>query len=204
MTLVADRLEERIRLVPGVASVELDLPGRVRIRLLPEADPRTVMEGVRGVLGEWGLRTRAAPPRRKVEPVEPPPPPPSRPSPDEPRPGPAPSPGGPAILTSLGIEEEPGRVRVTAVASDGRRLIRVARPGRRGLEEAVLQAVAALVDPDGPVPGLISLEERRVEGHALVTVLLEGGDGVIRAGSAIVGTGWAFAFGRAVWQALAR
>lgn len=200
--VVADPgLEERLRAVPGVAGAEVGGAGRIRIRMLPGADPLRVMEAVRGILGEEGLRVRAAPPRGKVEPVEPPPPPPTpgafRPASETPAP-----PRGAALSSVVVEEEREDRIRVSVGSSDGRRVERGARPGRRGLEEALLQAVAALVLPDGPAPGLHTVEERTVGELTVVTVVLEGPSGRELAGSAIVRSGWPFAFARAVWAAL--
>lgn len=196
-------LPERLRAVPGVAEVELqgpdEAPSTVRLRLEPSADPRAVQDEVMRVLSDSGLRPRLAPPRARLQPVAPPPPP----SPDEEeieeegRPAAA----GVVRLSSLILEERPDQVTVTIGGSDGSSASRTGPATPRGLEEAIIRAVAALAVP-GVEPALLSLEESEVGGRQVITAVVEGAEGRPAAGSAVVQAGRAFAVARAVWAAL--
>jgi hypothetical protein len=196
-------LPERLRAVPGVAEVELQgpsgAPSLVRLRLEPSADPRAVQEEVQRVLGDSGLRPRLAPPRARLQPVAPPPPP----SPDEED---IEEEGRPAAaslvrLSSLTLEERTDQVTVTIGGSDGSSTSRTGPATPRGLEQAIIRAVAALAVP-GVEPALLSLEESEVGGCRVITAVLEGPEGRPVAGSAVVQGGRAFAVARAVWAAL--
>ena len=201
-------LPERLRAVPGVAEVELqgpdEAPSTVRIHLEPSADPRAVLDEVQRVLGDSGLRPRLAPPRARLQPVAPPPPP----SPDEEeiedidiKEEGRPAAAGLVRLSSLTLEERPDQVTVTIGGSDGSSASRTGPATARGLEEAIVRAVAALAVP-GVEPALLSLEESEVGGRQVITAVVEGPEGRPAAGSAVVQAGRAFAVAKAVWAAL--
>lgn len=196
-------LPERLRAVPGVAEVEFqgpeEAPSLVRVRLEPSADPRAVQEEVQRVLGDSGLRPRLAPPRARLQPVAPPPPP----SPDEEdleEEGSLAA-AGLVRLSALTLEERPDQVTVMIGGSDGSSARRTGPATPRGLEQAIIGAVAALVVP-GVEPALLSLEESEVGGRQVITAVLEGPEGRPAAGSAVVQAGRAFAVAKAVWAAL--
>jgi hypothetical protein len=91
-------------------------------------------------------------------------------------------------------------VIVSVVASDGRTAVRRARRTEQALHEALVSAVAELVDPESPPAGLRGIE--RSDTFAALTVYLEGANGSIRVGAAAVSASNPFAFAQAVWVAL--
>ncbi len=72
-------LREALRSLHGVVDARVELgnagPVGVRVRIAPDADSRLVAEAIQQVLSEFGLRSRVAPPRRRLQPAAPPPPP---------------------------------------------------------------------------------------------------------------------------------
>ncbi len=198
-------LPERLRAVPGVAEVELqgpdEAPSAVRLRLEPGADPRAVLDEVQRVVGDSGLRPRLAPPRARLQPVAPPPPPSSDEEDIDIEEEGRPAVSGLVRLSSLTLEERPDQVTVTIGGSDGSSASRTGPATPRGLEEAIIRAVAALAVP-GVEPALLSLEESEIAGRQVITAVVEGPEGRPAAGSAVVQAGRAFAVAKAVWAAL--
>jgi hypothetical protein len=62
-------------------------------------------------------------------------------------------------------------------------------------------AAARLASPGSPDPIVIEIEERRIEGVDIVMIVIDD-NGTVKAGSAVVGAGQAFALGRATWAAM--
>lgn len=104
-------------------------------------------------------------------------------------------------IDRVSVEEARHGVVVTVVASDGEFETEVARASEGGVEQAVILATARLATPGGPVPIVIEIEDRRIEGTDIVMIVLDH-NGDIRTGSAVVGAGRAFAIGRATWSAM--
>jgi hypothetical protein len=185
----------------------------VRVQLARGADRRAIAEAVQRLLEAHGLRSRVAPDRRQPGPDTPPAPPvePPRPtSSSTPPPGPpgvnAESSGRPVLPTVSGgieaitVSETPEGVLVVVVADGGRTASRRARRTEGALDEAIVGAVAELIDPDAPPPGLRAVEYS--ESFPAITVFLEGSDGRIRAGVAMVAASHPFALAQAAWAAL--
>lgn len=104
-------------------------------------------------------------------------------------------------IDRVSVEEARNGVVVTVVASDGEFETEFARASEGGVEQAVILATARLATPGGPVPIVIEIEDRRIEGTDIVMIVLDH-NGDIRTGSAVVGAGRAFAIGRATWSAM--
>lgn len=109
----------------------------------------------------------------------------------------------PARVTIEKVAVEEGRdgIVITVVASDGQSETELARSTDGGVEHAVVLAASRLASPGAPDPIVIEIEERRVEGVDIVMIVLDD-NGVVKAGSAVVGAGQAFALGRATWAAM--
>lgn len=125
----------------------------------------------------------------------------------EPRTQPAPPPPEDAALPiaridHVSVEEGRSGVRVAIVASDGTQVSQVASSTEGGVDSAVVKAAAKLVDDTAPDPTVVDIVDRRVDGVDIVMIVLKI-DGVLKAGSAVVGAGRVFALGRATWAALA-
>lgn len=104
-------------------------------------------------------------------------------------------------IDKVSVEEGRTGIVVTVVASDGQSETELARSTDGGVEHAVVMAAARLAAPGGPDPIVIEIEERRVEGVDIVMIVLDN-NGVVKAGSAVIGAGQAFALGRATWAAM--
>ncbi len=224
---MTDRLNQALTSINGVAAAEVDIidggPVAVRVRMAPGADQRLVADSVQRVLEEHGLRSRVAPPRVEARPRTPPSPP-GAPEPDRfeapSRPVPA-GPNGDQVLShraaveseqaavespaevgiaSVAIQEARGSVTVQVTGTDGRTIDRRSRPTVQAVDEAIVMAVAELVEPGALPPGLVAIESSR--DHPVLTVILEGVDGRTRTGSATVHAGRAFAVARAARRAL--
>ena len=89
------------------------------------------------------------------------------------------------------------RARHTSGAEATRR----ATPTDRGLDEAVVGAVAEL-HGSATLPMIVSIAEQSIEGTPVVTVMLEVGRERRVVGSAVFDGGRAYAVGRAAWAAL--
>jgi hypothetical protein len=230
MTEIRAALRELSGVADAAVEFSDDHPVGVRVRLEPGADERTVAESVQHVLTSYGLRSRLAPPRSKLEPVRPPPPPtfirpaaaenqlpgarPESPEPVETPPEPqdadlpteAPTSSGPAAesvpIAEVSVSETEHRVLVRVTDATGRWVERTARPAPSAVHEAIVVATAELVDPSGAPPGLALTEAREVSGVEVLTVVLEVGRGGLRAGSAVVGPGRYQAVASAAWAAL--
>lgn len=107
-----------------------------------------------------------------------------------------------ARIDRVSVEEGRSGVRVTIVASDGTQVSQVASSTEGGVDSAVVKAAAKLVDDTAPDPTVVDIVDRRVDGIDIVMIVLKI-DGVLKAGSAVVGAGRVFALGRATWAALA-
>lgn len=107
-----------------------------------------------------------------------------------------------ARIDRVSVEEGRSGVRVTIVASDGTQVSQVASSTEGGVDSAVVKAAAKLVDDTAPDPTVVDIVDRRVDGVDIVMIVLKI-DGVLKAGSAVVGAGRVFALGRATWAALA-
>ena len=107
-----------------------------------------------------------------------------------------------ARLEKVTVAEGRSGIVVIVSASDGTETSQIASSSEGGVETAVVHAAARLVDSSAPVPIVVNIEDRRVEGVDIVMIVLDV-DGELMAGSAIVVAGRAFALGRATWAALA-
>ncbi|RLE15286.1 MAG: hypothetical protein DRJ28_04415 [Actinobacteria bacterium] len=112
------------------------------------------------------------------------------------------SPAGVARLERVTVDEGRSGIVVTVSSSDGHEISKVASSSEGGVEAAVIKATASLMDSSSPDPIVVNIDDRRVEGVDIVMIVLDI-DGELRAGSAIVAAGRAFALGRATWAALA-
>lgn len=104
-------------------------------------------------------------------------------------------------IDRVAVEEGRNGILVTVVASDGQSETELARANDDGVGRAVVIAAARLAKPGAPDPVVIEIEERRIEGVDIVMIVLDD-NGVVKAGSAVVGAGQAFALGRATWAAM--
>ena len=216
----ADTLRNELLSLLGVADAEIAgegvTPDNVRVRLHPEADPRSVGAEVQRVLASHGMRSRITgedgpsapvvslpvadlpiPPR----PVMPPPVPVVDEGPPEPAaPRPADPSGGISALASLTVEESVDGVTVVATAADGRRFSQRTAATEEAVAAAVVAVVGALAE--GKPPRLLAATLGVTEGTEVVTVLLERVDMTRTAGAAVVKAGRAYAVARATWAAL--
>jgi hypothetical protein len=117
--------------------------------------------------------------------------------------------GGATTLRSAGtglarvmVEEGRDTLSVTAEARDGTRATRSARTSPEGFHQAVVGAVAALLDPGSPAPRVVTVRDDVVAEGRIITVVLERADGAAMVGSSMVGAERAFALARAAWAAL--
>ena len=101
----------------------------------------------------------------------------------------------------MSVEEGRDGILVTITSSDGETVAQLASSSEGGLDAAIVKATSRLALPEAPDPVIVDLDERRVEGVDIVTLVLDT-DGHITAGSSIVVAGRAFAVGRAAWSAL--
>ena len=106
-----------------------------------------------------------------------------------------------ARIERVSVQEGRRGILVTVESTDGRIETVIGRTTDGGVEHAVVLAVARLAAPGAPDPLIVEIEERRVEGVDIVMIVLDR-DGEMAAGSAVVGTGTAFALGRATWSAI--
>lgn len=210
------RLNDLLTDIPGVQAADVQLVDgevrSVRVELEPGADEQQVGGAIREVLAAYGYRSRVAPPRGKVEPLEPPPPPgpemePTGDEPDEAEPV-AETGGGSALeapeqeraggeaIRAVEVVETLSGIRVAVEGSDGTVVSRYA--ARDHTAEAVVDAVAELAGCSTAVRVLDV--ERREDGAVLVVV--EFGDGRRAAGAALRRSGWNYAVAEAAWRAL--
>ena len=207
-------VEEALLEVAGVAEASVEFsdgaPVGVRVVLEAGADEKIVASSVRDVLTSHGLRSRLAPRRGKLEPISPPPPPGS---------------SGPRPLVVPIADEEVGDladaedheaygpvevsvaealdpVQVTVFDASGNRSVRTSRLASGAVHQAIGAAVAALVDPDGPVPTVVMVDFQSASGIEFVTVVLEPIAGELVAGAAVVKATREFAVAQAAWRAL--
>jgi hypothetical protein len=188
--------------LPGVEHAELDgdpmAPVGIRVRLAKAADAPTVAGEVRRVLAQHGLRPDGdageQQPLPTVAGVPSGAPPMGR---DE---------GATAVVTtdrrlfSIAVAESLDGVVVTATGSSREASVRAAGISIPAIDHAVVQA-AAEVFGAATLPLVCSVEERDLDGTSVLTLVVEE-SGQRLVGSAIVGSGRAYAVGRAVWAAL--
>lgn len=106
-----------------------------------------------------------------------------------------------ARIEKVSVEEGRTGILVTVVASDGKTETEFAASSEGGVERAVVLASARLAAPGSPDPTIVEIDERRIDGHDIIMIVLDT-NGEIGAGSAVVGAGRAFALGRATWAAI--
>jgi len=106
-----------------------------------------------------------------------------------------------ATIDRVSVEEGRSGIVITVASSDGQTETELARATDGGVEQAVVLAAARLASPNSPDPIVIEIEERRIEGVDIVMIVLDS-NGVVKAGSAVVGAGQAYALGRATWAAI--
>ncbi len=175
-------------------------PVGIMLELESGADERLVASEVQTVLSSYGLRSRLAPPRTKLEPVGPPPPPTvlrvtaRRES--------HASQGSGGAIAEVVVRQRPGGVTVAVRDEEDRLVEREARADTRAVQEAVVLAVAELVMPDSPAPGVVLVDVREREGTEIVTAVLDLGGRGLRAGAAVVVSGRELALAAAAWNAL--
>ena len=214
---MSEDLRKALSSIEGVERSEVDLadsgPLGIRVRLARGADRAAVADAVQRLLEARGLRSRVAPDRRQPGPDTPPAPPaePSRPAPSTgPAPGPErvvlPSPDRPfppavgSGIEAVTVSETLDGVVVSVSAVGGRTAMGRGRRTEQGLHEAIVAAVGELIDPIAASAGIQGIE--RSDAFPSMTVYLEGPDGQIRVGAALVAAGNPFAFAQAVWAAL--
>jgi hypothetical protein len=203
-------LERAIEEIPGVVFANVEWNGSavvgVRVEMEEGADEQAVGEMVSGMLEEHGYRSRVAPERVRVEPVAPPMPPTSAGRSDAhtaeetPRGTPSLTPWS-QTLRSVAVDEDITGVSVTVTDSGGAAVTKQGGMTRAGLQSAVAAAVADLLGHGDPPPRVVEVVERT---GGVVLVVLEDRTGAIRAGAAVVRSGFDFAFAAAVWGALSR
>ena len=205
-------LSDDLLSLPGVEHAELDgdpaRPAGIRVRLAHGVDAAAVAGEVRRVLAQHGLRPDvdhagdASPPASGPEdhPLEVPP----DTSDDVPA---DPVAGVPVVVlmsgfgsVSVGITEGIETIVVTATGSAGHASVRVSGPSAVAVDQAVVEAVAELAGT-ATRPRVCSIDERRLDGTTVVTVVIEE-SGARLVGSAVVRSGRSYAVGRAVWAAL--
>jgi len=225
--VVAESLRDELLAIPGIDGAEVDdgdgVSG-VRVQLAAGADPDRVGQAVQRVLATHGMRSTVAP---GTVPASGPPPPPGASSvvafPQGGREGAAgrrtvivPSDGSPeaeaaavapplpapvAMLDVVTVEEGTAGVVVRVIGQDGSRAERRARSTGKGLDEAIVAAVADLVGAS-PQPLVLAVHDEEAGETNSVTVVIEIGGGDYRAGAAVVEAGRAFAIAQAAWMAL--
>ncbi len=198
-------LRDDLLRIDGVESVDLDdevSPRSVRVRLATGADAERAGLEIRGVLAAHGLRSEVGPSGSLAEEAPAPVPFPARNEVGRPAPRTATVAVAVAeLLARVAVEEGRDGVRVRAETTTGRAATRRARPDARRVDEAIVAAVADLVDPSGSEPTVLTIVDGELMGTPVVTVLLERGRR--RAvGSAATEGGRAYAIGRAAWAAL--
>jgi hypothetical protein len=104
-------------------------------------------------------------------------------------------------LRSVAVEEARDGLSVVATRTDGLAVQRPARDSTKGLDAAVVAAVAGLTG-GAARPRLVGIFDAEAEGVAVVTVVVEVDDGSLRSGSAVVAAGRAYGVARATWRAL--
>lgn len=106
----------------------------------------------------------------------------------------------PAEIARVAIEETQRGLALRVADDAGAEVVEAIRQTAHATEEAILEAVARLMDAASPK--LISVDERQIEGSDVVVALLEGDHGRRAAGAAVVAGGRPFAIARAVHAAL--
>jgi hypothetical protein len=201
----------------------------VRVQLAAGADPDRVGLAVQRVLATHGMRSTVAPNPISTSGPPPPPgaasvvafpqggregatghrtvmvPPEATPSGEgseaEAEPVPVSRPISPPVLDVVMVEEGGAGVMVQVVGRDGSRVERRARSTGKGLDEAVVAAVADLVGANPP-PLVVGIHDETVGDAHSVTVVIEVGGAEYRAGAAVVEAGRSFAVAQAAWMAL--
>lgn len=210
--MTADLLRDELLRVPGVESADIEgdalTPQGVRVRLAAGVDAATVGEEVQRVLASHGLRSEMAEPADAESPdVES---------------GPAqttaavtmetvseliqramtPRRRSDEVLAKVAIVEGKDGITVRAETDTGRTADRAAATGGDRLDDAVVGAVSELAGVD-PAPIILAIDDREVDGTAVVSILIEAGRDRL-AGSSVVEGGRPYALGKATWMALSR
>jgi hypothetical protein len=201
-------LEQAISELPGVVSATVERSGPsiigVRVEMEEDADEQAVGAMVSGILEDEGYRSRVAPERVRIEPETPPMPPVAGSGGMEDEgalqqaESPPSTPGG--LLRSVVVDEGHSGVSVTVTDSVGRTVTKAGGTTHTGRQRAIVVAVADLLGEEPP-PRLTEVVER--EG-GVVLVVLEDRTGCTRAGTAVIRSGFDFAFALAVWNAFRR
>lgn len=190
-----DTLRQELMSLVGVAAADVDgtgdaAPSGVRVRLVPGADARAVGVQVQRVLASHGLRSRVsdeeviAPPEVTAADEAPP------------------AVTAPVVgLAAVTVEETPFGAAVTVTGSDGSSRAEDAEASETGVARAIVSAVGVLLD--GRAARLVWMSRGEAGDQAVVSLLVERGDGSRRAGAAIVRGGTPLAVARAAWDALA-
>ena len=198
-------LERAISELPGVVSATVERNGAsivgVRVEMEEGADEQAVGAMVSELLGGEGYRSRVAPEKVRLEPETPPMPPSAEhASRESGRAERAADASWGQALRSVAVDEDHSGVSVTVTDTSGKTAIKAGGTTRSGRHAAIVAAVAELLGQD-PAPRIVEIVERD---GGVVLVVLEDRDGVTRAGAAVVRSGFDFALGTAVWNALGR
>jgi hypothetical protein len=202
-------LEQAINQIPGVVSASVEWNGSVivgvRVELEEGADEQAIGAMVGELLDEHGYRSRVAPEKVRVEPEVAPLPPISAERSGTRTGGATAAEVDDArrtwnrTLRSVLVDEDIAGVSVTVTDSGGAAATKPAGMTQAGRRTAIAAAVAELLGQGGSPPRVVETVERD---QGVVLVVLEDRLGAIRAGTAVVRSGFDFAFAAAVWSAL--
>ena len=207
-------VQEALKAVDGVAEAVVEesdgSPVGVRVELEIGADERVVASSVQDILSSHGLRSRLAPPRSRLEPLGPPPPPtvlPIRPAADphiREEATTATEPSGPPLdgIDQIVLRQHESTVSVVVSDAGGNSIELVSRGNDEAVTQTIVEAVARLVNPQGPSPGVVLAESRQAAGIEVVTLVLDLGGGISAAAAEIVSSGNELAVAKAAWKAL--
>lgn len=199
-------LEQAISELPGVVSATVERDGSsiigVRVEMKEGADEQAIGAMVSEILGDEGYRSRVAPERVRLEPETPPMPPSAERATHRPErargTGRDASPG--RALRSVAVDEDQSGVVVTVTDTAGSSAVKAGGTTRSGRRAAIVAAIAEVLGED-PAPRIVEIVERD---GGVVLIVLEDRNGVTRAGAAVIRSGFDFALGSAVWNALGR
>lgn len=192
------QLASELAAIAGVEDAELSYGDTgvtgVRVTLQADADPEGVGRAVQEVMTRHGVRARLG--------NQAPPPSPS---------GAVVSladraeasqlaPIGDAALSGVAVNESGRGLEVAVTTADGRTETQRCLGDDRSIAEAVTLAAARLHGGDSAV--LVEYLRQEIADTDVVTVVVDSGGEGLRAGSAVVGAGFAYAVARAVWAAL--
>ena len=200
---MAEVLREELLTVPGIAGAAIESDGGVagvRVQLAEGADADAVGAAVRRILSSHGMRPVLA------DPEDLPPPEAAGSVVSFPLVGEHVRPDEPEMLIEAGLEsvaleETPQGIAVAVRSSDGRRADRILEAGVAGMDDAVVAAVAQLLEHDRVE--LIALSEVVLGSETVVTVLLDSGRRQLT-GAAVQHGGRPYAVAKATWIALSQ